>query len=81
MWGKFKSSFVETSLKSALFKRLTVNSSYRDLSYNKDLRGPLPTTVGNLKKLPNLILVGCSFSRPIPDSIGSLQELVYMKGF
>ncbi|KAK9213694.1 hypothetical protein WN944_005679 [Citrus x changshan-huyou] len=49
-----------------------------DLSNNNDLRGPLPTTIGNLKKLSNLMLVGCSFSGPIPDSIGSLQELVLL---
>ncbi|XP_050235852.1 leucine-rich repeat receptor protein kinase HPCA1 isoform X2 [Mercurialis annua] len=49
-----------------------------DLSYNTDLGGPLPTSIGSLKKLTNLILVGCRFSGPIPDSIGSLQELVYL---
>ncbi|KAF2310146.1 hypothetical protein GH714_006745 [Hevea brasiliensis] len=48
-----------------------------DLSYNKDLRGPLPASIGNLKKLKYLILVGCSFSGPIPNSVGSLQQLVY----
>ncbi|XP_028127258.1 probable leucine-rich repeat receptor-like protein kinase At5g49770 isoform X1 [Camellia sinensis] len=46
-----------------------------DLSYNKGLTGPLPTAIGNLKKLTNLILVGCSFSGLIPDTIGSLQQL------
>ncbi|KAJ9141266.1 hypothetical protein P3X46_031819 [Hevea brasiliensis] len=49
-----------------------------DLSYNKDLRGPLPASIGNLKKLKYLILVGCSFSGPIPNSVGSLQQLVYL---
>lgn len=47
-----------------------------DLSYNKELAGPLPPSIGNLKKLTNLILVGCGFSGPIPDSIGSLEQLV-----
>ncbi|KAJ9162730.1 hypothetical protein P3X46_022486 [Hevea brasiliensis] len=49
-----------------------------DLSYNKDLRGHLPTSIGSLKKLENLILVGCGFFGPIPDSIGSLQQLVFL---
>ncbi|KAK2662545.1 hypothetical protein Ddye_001119 [Dipteronia dyeriana] len=49
-----------------------------DLSYNKDLRGPLPSSIGNLNKLTNLILVGCSLSGSIPDSIGSLQKLVFL---
>ncbi|KAG8639641.1 hypothetical protein MANES_14G162000v8 [Manihot esculenta] len=49
-----------------------------DLSYNKDLRGPLPASIGNLKKLRNLILLGCSFSGPIPSSIGSLQQLLFL---
>ncbi|XP_057989044.1 leucine-rich repeat receptor protein kinase HPCA1-like [Hevea brasiliensis] len=48
-----------------------------DLSYNKDLGGPLPTSIGSLKKLENLIMVGCGFFGPIPDSIGSLQQLVF----
>ncbi|KAH8514448.1 hypothetical protein H0E87_007325 [Populus deltoides] len=46
-----------------------------DLSYNKGLSGPLPSAIGDLKKLTNLILVGCSFWGPIPDSIGSLPLL------
>ncbi|KAJ8767919.1 hypothetical protein K2173_020859 [Erythroxylum novogranatense] len=47
-----------------------------DLSYNKDLTGSLPATIGNLKQLTNLILIGCGFTGPIPDSIGSLQQLI-----
>ncbi|KAI4296125.1 hypothetical protein L6164_036109 [Bauhinia variegata] len=49
-----------------------------DLSYNKDITGPLPQAIGNLKKLSTLILVGCGFNGPIPDEIGNLQELVYL---
>ncbi|XP_037496990.1 LOW QUALITY PROTEIN: probable leucine-rich repeat receptor-like protein kinase At5g49770 [Jatropha curcas] len=49
-----------------------------DLSYNKELGGPLPPSIGNLKKLRNLILLDCSFSGPIPASIGSLQQLVFL---
>ncbi|XAR56215.1 Non-specific serine/threonine protein kinase [Bertholletia excelsa] len=46
-----------------------------DLSYNTGLTGPLPSSIGNLKELTNLILVGCGFSGAIPNSIGSLQQL------
>lgn len=49
-----------------------------DLSYNKDLNGPLPQSIGQLKKLSTLILVGCNFNGPIPDNIGNLQELLYL---
>ncbi|XP_061354222.1 leucine-rich repeat receptor protein kinase HPCA1-like [Gastrolobium bilobum] len=49
-----------------------------DLSYNRDLTGPLPQEIGNLKKLSKLILVGCGFTGPIPDEIGSLQQLVFL---
>ncbi|KAK7263754.1 hypothetical protein RJT34_31351 [Clitoria ternatea] len=49
-----------------------------DLSYNKDLTGPLPQSIGDLKKLSTLILVGCSFNGPIPESIGYLQELLFL---
>ncbi|KAK1584244.1 hypothetical protein Q3G72_031156 [Acer saccharum] len=49
-----------------------------DLSNNKDLKGSLPSSIGDLKKLKNLILVGCNLFGPIPDSIGSLQQLVFL---
>ncbi|CAH8279073.1 unnamed protein product [Arabidopsis lyrata] len=49
-----------------------------DLSYNPKLSGPLPPNIGNLGKLRNLILVGCSFSGQIPESIGMLKELIYL---
>ncbi|KAA8536659.1 hypothetical protein F0562_029137 [Nyssa sinensis] len=49
-----------------------------DLSYNKGLTGSLPPSIGNLKKLSNLILVGCSFTGLIPDTIGYLQQLVFL---
>ncbi|XP_059652147.1 leucine-rich repeat receptor protein kinase HPCA1-like [Cornus florida] len=48
-----------------------------DLSYNKGLTGSIPP-IGNLKNLSNLILIGCSFSGPIPDTIGSLTQLVFL---
>jgi Leucine-rich repeat (LRR) protein len=49
-----------------------------DLSYNPDLGGSIPASIGNLRRLSNLILVGCSFSGTIPDSIGSLEQLVFL---
>ncbi|KAL3635199.1 hypothetical protein CASFOL_019746 [Castilleja foliolosa] len=49
-----------------------------DLSYNEGMNGPLPTSIGSLKQLTSLILVGCNFSGPIPASIGSLQQLVFL---
>ncbi|KAI3947472.1 hypothetical protein MKW92_049162 [Papaver armeniacum] len=49
-----------------------------DLSYNTGLTAPLPPSIGNLKKLTNLILVGCGFSGPIPPEIGSLPKLVFL---
>ncbi|KAL9390720.1 hypothetical protein Peur_014640 [Populus x canadensis] len=48
---------------------------FLDLSYNTGLKGTLPPSIVNLKKLKNLKLVGCSFSGPIPELIGSLQLL------
>ncbi|KAI3913545.1 hypothetical protein MKX01_022126, partial [Papaver californicum] len=49
-----------------------------DLSYNTGLTGSLPPSIGNLKKLTNLILVGCGFSGPIPSEIGYLPRLVFL---
>ncbi|KAJ8450511.1 hypothetical protein Cgig2_002196 [Carnegiea gigantea] len=46
-----------------------------DLSNNKGLGGPLPSKIGTLKNLVNLVLIRCNFSGPIPESIGSLQKL------
>ncbi|PHT62207.1 hypothetical protein T459_33946 [Capsicum annuum] len=49
-----------------------------DLSNNVGLKGTLPPSIGNLKNLTTLILVGCSFFGPIPASIGSLEQLVFI---
>ncbi|KAJ0977199.1 hypothetical protein J5N97_012673 [Dioscorea zingiberensis] len=49
-----------------------------DLSYNKELTGQIPSSIGSLSKLENLILVGCSFSGEIPQEIGSLKQLVFL---
>ncbi|GLT44494.1 hypothetical protein SLA2020_183860 [Shorea laevis] len=49
-----------------------------DLSYNKGLTGSLPESIGNLKKLTILILVGCGFTGTIPDTIGNLQQLTML---
>ncbi|KAH7865530.1 hypothetical protein Vadar_007839 [Vaccinium darrowii] len=46
-----------------------------DLSYNKGLTGPIPASIGNLKKLTYLLLVDCGFGGPIPGTIGSLPQL------
>jgi Leucine-rich repeat (LRR) protein len=51
---------------------------YLDLSYNKDLGGPLPATIGSLSNLQNLILVGCSFSGEIPKELGQLSKLIFL---
>ncbi|XP_075651400.1 leucine-rich repeat receptor protein kinase HPCA1-like isoform X2 [Castanea sativa] len=47
-----------------------------DLSYNKNITGPLPNSIGNLMNLINVNLIGCSFSGSIPDTIGNLQKLI-----
>ncbi|CAN4110813.1 unnamed protein product [Withania somnifera] len=49
-----------------------------DLSYNKGLTGSLPQSIGSLKSLSILILVGCGFSGLIPDTIGSLSQLGFL---
>ncbi|KAI3496585.1 hypothetical protein L1887_38950 [Cichorium endivia] len=48
------------------------------LSYNPGLTGSLTPAIGKLSKLTNLVLVGCSFSGPIPDTIGNLQRLIIL---
>ncbi|KAL8252106.1 hypothetical protein R6Q59_035799 [Mikania micrantha] len=49
-----------------------------DLSYNTGLTGSITSAIGNLVKLTNLILVGCSFNGQIPPSIGNLERLRYL---
>uniref|UniRef100_N1QWM1 non-specific serine/threonine protein kinase n=1 Tax=Aegilops tauschii TaxID=37682 RepID=N1QWM1_AEGTA len=51
---------------------------YLDLSYNKDLGGSLPSSIGSLSNLQNLILVGCSFAGEIPKEIGQLSKLIFL---
>ncbi|XP_017437263.2 leucine-rich repeat receptor protein kinase HPCA1 isoform X2 [Vigna angularis] len=49
-----------------------------DLSYNKNLTGPLPDNIGKLRKLRNLLLINCGFTGPIPATIGNLERLVFL---
>ncbi|KAI8556357.1 hypothetical protein RHMOL_Rhmol05G0246200 [Rhododendron molle] len=49
-----------------------------DLSYNKGLTGPIPPSIGNLKKLTNLSLNSNSFSGPIPPELGNLSNLYWL---
>ncbi|CAH2047391.1 unnamed protein product, partial [Thlaspi arvense] len=46
-----------------------------DLTSNPKLSGPLPSNIGNLKKLTTLNLMACGFSGQIPETIGSLEAL------
>ncbi|WZZ41007.1 hypothetical protein YC2023_037266 [Brassica napus] len=48
-----------------------------DLSYNTGLTGPLPPNIAN-SVLLSRILVGCSFTGQIPESIGKLEQLIYL---
>ncbi|CAL9097763.1 unnamed protein product [Musa textilis] len=47
----------------------------RDLSYNRNLGGPLPQSIGNLKQLVVLRLIGCKFGDRIPIEVGNLLNL------
>ncbi|XP_010521415.1 PREDICTED: probable leucine-rich repeat receptor-like protein kinase At5g49770 [Tarenaya hassleriana] len=73
-------SLANMNLKGTLSGDISALSELQilDLSYNLGLTGTLPSAIGQLKKLKNLILVGCGFAGPIPESIGSLSQLVYL---
>ncbi|XP_042474242.1 leucine-rich repeat receptor protein kinase HPCA1-like [Zingiber officinale] len=49
-----------------------------DLSFNLNLGGPLPPSIGNLTKLKTLRLIGCKFSDQIPDEIGNLLNVTVL---
>ncbi|GLT39481.1 hypothetical protein SLA2020_136690 [Shorea laevis] len=49
-----------------------------DLSYNNDLRGELPHSIGNLKLLEELYLNGCQFYGSIPRSLANLTKMTYL---
>ncbi|KAL6616275.1 hypothetical protein ACP70R_038545 [Stipagrostis hirtigluma subsp. patula] len=51
---------------------------FLDLSSNIGLGGPLPTTIGNLKRLTTLILASCSFTGSIPQELGNLVQLSFL---
>ncbi|BAA98163.1 unnamed protein product [Arabidopsis thaliana] len=72
------SSLVNHNLEGTLSEYILALSELEilDLSFNIGLTGPLPSNIGDLKKLKNLILVGCGLSGQIPDSIGSLEQII-----
>ncbi|KAG9443445.1 hypothetical protein H6P81_014785 [Aristolochia fimbriata] len=49
-----------------------------DLSFNTNLTGTLPPSIGNLKNLKTLILAGCSFIGSIPEELGNLSDLTIL---
>jgi hypothetical protein len=50
----------------------------RDLSFNIDLGGPLPASIGNLVQLTTLIVAGCSFNGGIPKELGNLLKMSFL---
>eukprot|EP01018_Ginkgo_biloba_P022241 Gb_00418 [translate_table: standard] len=50
-----------------------------DLSYNKNLTGTIPSTIGNLSNLDTLIMIGCGFTGPIPNELGNLRNLTFLQ--
>eukprot|EP01018_Ginkgo_biloba_P022110 Gb_05936 [translate_table: standard] len=49
-----------------------------DLSYNKELTGSIPTSLGNLINLYTLLLIGCGFTGQIPSELGNLRNLTIL---
>jgi len=55
------------------------NASLQTLLINSTrFSGPLPTSIGNLKKLQTADLSHCSFQGVIPSSIMSLNQLLFL---
>ncbi|XP_057849507.1 leucine-rich repeat receptor protein kinase HPCA1 isoform X3 [Cryptomeria japonica] len=49
-----------------------------DVSYNKDLTGSIPSSLGNLINLKIMLMIGCSFSGQIPNELGNLLNLNFL---
>ncbi|GLJ34401.1 hypothetical protein SUGI_0691600 [Cryptomeria japonica] len=49
-----------------------------DLSYNKDLTGRLPNSIGNLVSLRILIVIACNFNGHLPTELGNLTNLSFL---
>ncbi|KAH9332073.1 hypothetical protein KI387_004181 [Taxus chinensis] len=49
-----------------------------DLSYNKELTGHIPNSIGQLLHLDTLILIGCAFTGSIPSELGNLRNLTFL---
>eukprot|EP01018_Ginkgo_biloba_P022109 Gb_05935 [translate_table: standard] len=52
-----------------------------DLSYNKELTGSIPTSLGNLINLYTLLLIGCGFTGQIPSELGNLRNLTILSPY
>ncbi|XP_057837068.2 leucine-rich repeat receptor protein kinase HPCA1 [Cryptomeria japonica] len=49
-----------------------------DLSYNTELTGRLPGSIGNLVSLKILMMIGCNFIGQIPSALGNLTNLSFL---
>ncbi|KAJ7558085.1 hypothetical protein O6H91_04G024500 [Diphasiastrum complanatum] len=54
-----------------------INLESLDLSFNPNLTGPIPDTIGSMIKLKSLNLQGCGFIGSIPPSLGILANLSF----
>ncbi|KAF6150138.1 hypothetical protein GIB67_023093 [Kingdonia uniflora] len=68
------------SLKGKLGSEISGLSALQslDLSFNKDLTGSVSPSIGDLKNLNILILIGCGFTGNIPSEIGNLSALSFL---
>ncbi|CAH1416848.1 unnamed protein product [Lactuca virosa] len=63
------------TFQKAKWDALSNTLEFMEFRGNPGLRGEIPTTFGNLKKLQSLVLIGNGLSGDLPESIGELTQL------